>query len=95
MKAAMRGGDLGPESFQQEQSQQAGAMQQLATTQGAMQATQAQAQQAPVSAPPAAPGAAGVTEPYPAQAAPGSVPTKGKTPQPDQGQEEAPEEPAQ
>jgi hypothetical protein len=47
----------------------------------------------PPNAPPAPSGPAGVTKPFPAQAAPGAVPTTGKTPsQPpeEEGQEEAP-----
>ena len=64
MKAALRGGDLGPEQFEQEQEKQAGAMQRVATTQGAAQAAQAQAAQGPPPTPPSAPsGSAGVTVP--------------------------------
>ena len=60
MKDAMRGGDLGPEQFEQEQEKQAGAMQRVATTQGAAQAAQAQAAQGPPPTPPSAPsGSAG------------------------------------
>jgi hypothetical protein len=91
MKDAMRGGDLGPEQFEQEEVKQSGAMQQQAGTIGQAQAAQAQAAETPVNAPPAPSGTAGVTTPFPAQASPGAVPTVGKTPnQPqDQGQGEA------
>jgi len=95
MRAAMRGGDLGPEQFEQEQAKQTGALQQLAGAAGQQQAAQAQAGQMPVNAPPAPSGAAGVTEPYAAQAKPGAVPTSGKMPQqqaPPPQEEEAPEE---
>jgi hypothetical protein len=80
MQAAMRGGDLGPEQFEQEQVQQTGALQQQAGALGEQQAAQAQAAQTSVNAPPAPTGAAGVTTPYPAQAKPGAVPTTGKMP---------------
>jgi hypothetical protein len=98
MKAALRGGDLGPEQFEQEQAQQGQAMQNLQALQGAQQAQQAQAAQTGVNAPPAPTGTAGVTTPYPAQAKPGAVPTTGKAPQQQPaapGEEEAPEEPGQ
>jgi hypothetical protein len=79
MKAAMRGGDLGPEQFEQEQVQQTGALQRLAGSAGQAQAAQAQAQMTSPTPPPAPSGTAGVTRPYPAQA---------KTPnQPEQEQE--------
>ena len=97
MKGAMRGGDLGPEQFEQEQAQQGQAMQNLQALQGAQQAQQAQAAQTGVNAPPAPTGTSGVTTPYPAQAKPGAVPTTGKMPsQPPEapgGQEEATQEP--
>jgi hypothetical protein len=91
MKAAMRGGDLGPEQFEQEQAQQGQAMRNLQAAQGAQQAQQAQAKETVVNAPPAPTGTAGVTEPYPAEAAPGALPTSGNPPKlqpqpPDQGE---------
>ena len=86
MKAAMRGGDLGPEKFEQEQAQQTGAMQQLAASAGQQQAAQAQGAETSV-APQAAPsGPAGVSVPYEAQKAPGALPTTGKAPQQSQSQ---------
>ena len=90
MRAAMRGGDLGPEQFEQEQVKQTSAMQQLAAGAGQQKAAQAQAAKAPVNAPAAPTGTAGVTALYPAQASPGAVPTTGKMPsQPNnQGHEE-------
>ena len=90
MQAAMHGGDLAPEQFEQERVQQTGAMQQLAAGAGQQQAAQAQAAKAPVNAPPAPTGTAGVTTPYAAQASPGALPISGKTPtQPNsQGQED-------
>jgi hypothetical protein len=71
MNVAMRGGELGPEQFEQEQVQQTGSMQQQAGTVGQVQAAQAQAKETPVNAPPAPTGTVGVTTPYPAQAAAG------------------------
>jgi hypothetical protein len=93
MHAAHRGEELGPTEFQEQQQKQTGALQRQATTQGAAQAFQAQGVQAPVN-PPAAPiGAAGVTQPYPAQRGAGAVPTTGKTPsQPAPSEEESQEE---
>jgi hypothetical protein len=95
MRAAQRGGDLGPEQFEQEEAKQAGALQQLAGGAGQLQAAQAQAGQTPVNAPPAPTGSAGVTTPYAAQKGPGAVPTTGKAPaaQAPTDQEAAPEEP--
>jgi hypothetical protein len=82
MKDAMRGGDLGPEQFEQEEVKQAGALQRLAGTAGQQQAAVARAAQVPVNAPPAPSGSAGVTKPFPAQQKSGAVPTTGKTPKP-------------
>lgn len=89
MRAAQRGGDLGPEQFEQEQAKQTGALQNLAAGAGQVQAAQAQAGQQPVNPPPAPTGSAGVTSPYPAQARPGAVPTEGSQPEQteDQGEE--------
>jgi hypothetical protein len=92
MQAAMRGGDLGPEQFEQEEAQQAGALQQLAGGAGQLKAAQAQAGQAGVNAPPAPTGTAGVTKPFPAQAAPGAVPTTGRPPKQQAPATPAPEE---
>jgi hypothetical protein len=101
MKAAMRGGDLGPGEFEQAQARQTQAMQQGAALSGGVQAAQAQGAQAGVTPQSAPAGSAGVTTPYPAQAKPGAVPTTGRAPQQQQsqqpppaapGQEEAPEE---
>ena len=92
MHAAQRGEELGPTQFQEQQARQAWAMQQVATTQGAAQALQAQAGMKP-HAPPAPSGAAGVTKPYAAQASPEAVPTTGETPtQPTPSEEESQEQ---
>jgi len=96
MKAAQSGQELGPSQFLQQQEQQAGALQRQAATQGASQASQAQAGMTTPNAPPAPSGPAGVSQPFPAQAKPGAVPTTGKAPsggtgEPSEG--EAPEEP--
>lgn len=95
MKAAMRGGDLGPGQFEQQEAKQAGALQQASAVQGQQQAAQAQGSQQPVNPPPAPAGPAGTSTPYPAQAKPGAVPTTGNMPSQDQGQGqgEAPEQP--
>jgi hypothetical protein len=85
MQAARTGGslDLGPSEMEQQQQRQAQALQQQTATQGAAQAQQAQAQQSPANTPPAPTGAAGATQPYPAQR---GEPTAGNLPQQGQGQ---------
>ena len=89
MQAAQRGGDLGPEQFEQEQVQQAGALQRQAGTMGQQQAAQAQATETSAAPPPAPTGTAGVTTPYPAQRTPGAISTTGKGPS---GASQAPED---
>jgi hypothetical protein len=84
MKAAMRGGDLGPEQFEQEQVKQAGAIQQQSAAAGQQKAAQAQAGMTGPTPPTAPAGTAGVTEPYPAQE--GALPTAGNPPK-EQGEQ--------
>jgi hypothetical protein len=83
--AQTSGGDtgLGPSDIDKAQIKQRDASQQQTATQGAQAAAQAQGAQAPVNAPAAPTGPAGVSAPYPAQRAPQPPPsaTQGLPPQ--------------
>lgn len=81
MESAQRGGsEMGPSQFETQQADQAQALQQQATVQGAQQAQQAQGAQMPQNVPVEAPGPAGESAPYQAQEQEPPAPTGYKPP---------------